>query len=293
MPGSTLASNSAEQVAPSFWRRFTRNRPAVAGLAVLLVVLAAALAAPSLAPYGPWDMVAVPYLWPRQEADFLLGTDTLGRDILSGLLHGARVSLLIGAAASLAALLVGTTVGAIAGYFGGGVDTVLMRLTEIVQTVPPMILAIVIVALFRPTVTTIVAAIAIVSWPAVARLVRGETVRLKSSEFVQSCIALGMGDLRIIATQILPNCLAPIIVTGSVMVASAILIEAGLAFLGLGDPDVMSWGLMISVGRDSLRSAWYMVTIPGVAILLTVLALNLVGDGLNDALNPRLRGGGG
>jgi peptide/nickel transport system permease protein len=157
------------------------------------------------------------------------------------------------------------------------------------QTIPPFIFAIVLVAIFQPTVTTIVLAIGTVSWPAVARLVRAEVMALREREFVQACIAIGMNDARIIFLHILPNTLAPVIVTASLMVATAILTEAGLAFLGLGDPNVMSWGTIIGAGRDVLRSAWHITAIPGVAILLTVLALNLVGEGLNDTLNPRLK----
>ncbi|MEO1016615.1 MAG: ABC transporter permease [Pseudomonadota bacterium] len=289
MLASIPASNSAEPVRSGFWRGFARNRAAVIGLVLVLIVIAMALLAPYLSDNGPWDMVQRPYLWPGDAPGFLLGTDTLGRDLFAGLLYGARVSLMIGLVATATAVLIGTVVGAIAGYFGGWTDTILMRLTEIIQTMPPMILAIVIVAVFTPTVTTVMLAIATISWPAIARLVRGETLRLRNTEFVQSCLALGMNDARIILTQILPNCLAPVVVTASVMVSSAILIEAGLAFLGLSDPDMMSWGLMIATGREALRTAWYIVTIPGLAILFTVLGLNLLGDGLNDALNPRLK----
>ncbi len=164
-----------------------------------------------------------------------------------------------------------------------------MRITEAFQTVPSFLTALIIVALFKPSVTTIIAAISIVSWPGVARLVRAETLRLRGSDFVAACVTFGMSDLRIILTQILPNCLAPLIVMVSVMIASAILIEAGLSFLGLNDPSQLSWGTMIATGRDALRSAWYMSAIPGIAILVTVLGINLASEGLNDALNPSLR----
>jgi len=212
----------------------------------------------------------------------------MGRDVLAGLIHGAWVSLLIGLAATAASVGIGTTVGALAGYFGGWVDDALMRLTEVFQTIPNFIFVIVLVTIFKPAIRTIVLAIAIVSWPPIARLVRAEFLTLRRREFVQACIVLGMTESRIIWRQILPNCLAPVIVFGSIMVATAILVEAGLAFLGLGDPNVMSWGKMIGDGRGALRTAWYLSAIPGVAILLTVLSLNLVGEGLNDALNPRI-----
>lgn len=272
-----------------FWRRFARNRAALAGLAVLLVVLAMALSAPVLFPGNPWDMAAAPFVWPGEDRTLPLGSDMLGRDLASGLFHGARVSLVVGFAATLVAVFVGTGVGALAGYYRGWADDVLMRFTELFQTVPQFIFAIVVVAILTPSVLNVTLAIALVSWPSVARLVRGEFLALREREFVQASIAIGMGDLRIIATQILPNALGPSIVTGSLMVATAILTEAGLAFLGLGDPNIMSWGTIIGGGRDALRSAWYITAIPGLAIMLTVLGLNLVGEGLNDALNPRLK----
>lgn len=213
----------------------------------------------------------------------------MGRDLGSGLFHGAKVSLIIGLAATGMAVTVGTLVGAVAGYYRGLPDELLMRVTELFQTIPQFIFAVVVVAILTPSVLNVTLAIAVVSWPSVARLVRGEFLALREREFVQSAVAIGMGDARIIFTQILPNALGTIIVTGSLMVATAILTEAGLAFLGLGDPNVMSWGTIIGAGRDALRTAWYITAIPGVAILLTVLALNLVGEGLNDALNPRLK----
>lgn len=272
-----------------FWRRFRRNRAALAGLFVLFCVLLMALSATRLFPGTPWDMVAAPFIWPGQERELLLGSDMLGRDLASGLFHGARVSLMVGFVATLVAVFVGTSIGALAGYYRGWVDDLLMRFTELFQTIPQFIFAIVVVAILSPSVLNVIVAIALVSWPSVARLVRGEFLALREREFVQASIAIGMGDLRIIVTQILPNALGPIIVTGSLMVATAILTEGGLAFLGLGDPNVMSWGTIIGGGRDALRSAWYITAIPGLAIMLTVLALNLVGEGLNDALNPRLK----
>ncbi|MCC7427401.1 MAG: ABC transporter permease [Alphaproteobacteria bacterium] len=273
-----------------FWRLYRRRRMAVAGASALLGVFLVALLAAVISPGDPWDMAGRPLLWPGQEVGFPFGTDVLGRDILAGVVHGSRVSLAIGFAATMAALLLGVTIGAIAGYFGGYVDDVLMRFTEIVQTIPSFLLILVLVAIFSPSAVNIVIAISVSTWPPVARLVRAEFLSLREREFVQACIVLGMSRPRIILTQVLPNSLAPVVVISSVMVASAILNEASLAFLGLGDPNIMSWGTMISIGRNSLRTAWYMVAIPGIAIIITVMALNLVGEGLNDALNPRLRG---
>lgn len=277
--------------ASGFWRRYRRNIPAVGGLAIVMTVLLAGLSAHLLRPGDPWSVVGSPALWPGEDARFPLGTDVLGRDILSGLLNGARVSLAIGFAATIAASLAGTIIGLLAGYFGGWIDDLLMRFAEVFQTIPAFLLAIIIVALFSPTLLTIIFAITAISWPSVARLVRAETLRVRNADFVAACVTYGMSDFRIILTQILPNCLPPLIVTTSVMIASAILIEAGLSFLGLGDPSLLSWGTMISIGRNTLRSAWYMSALPGVTILLTVMGINLVGDGLNDALSPRQREG--
>lgn len=272
-----------------FVRRLLGRPAAAIGCALALLVLLVAATAPLLFPDDPWAMKGQPFLWPGEDAEFPLGTDVLGRDIMSGIFHGARVSIAVGVSATLAALLIGTTIGAIAGYYGRWIDDLLMRGTEIVQTVPSFILILVLVALFAPSIPTIILAIGVSTWPPVARLVRGQFMALRGREFVQSCVVMGMGDLRIILTQVLPNAVAPMVAISSVMVATAILQESTLSFLGLGDPNVMSWGAMISTGRNNLRTAWYMAAIPGVMILLTVLSLNLVAEGLNDALNPRLK----
>jgi peptide/nickel transport system permease protein len=272
----------------SFFKRFARNRGALIGLVILLAVVAVALVAPLMFPQSPWRMVGRPFLEPFANERFPLGTDTLGRDILSGLVHGARVSLLIGVVSTGVALLIGVPLGAVAGYAGGFVDDALMRITEFFQTIPSFALALVIVAILQPKLGSIVLAIGVVSWPPVARLVRGEVMSLKTREYVQAAITLGQSTPRIIFSQVLPNTIAPIIVMGSLMVASAILLESALSFLGLGDPNLMTWGYMVGAGRTRLIDAWWISFIPGVAIFLTVLALNLVGEGLNDALNPRL-----
>ena len=272
-----------------FWRRYQRNRAAVFGFGLFAVVAATAIVGPPLYRTDPWSLVTRPFLWPGERPGHPLGSDAMGRDVLAGLIHGARVSLIIGVTATAAAIGIGVSIGAVAGYFRGWVDDMLMRITEVFQTIPNFIFAIVLVAIFKPSIRTIVLAIGIVSWPPIARVVRAEVLSLREHEFVQSCVALGMSQPRIIRTQILPNCLAPVIVLASILVATAILIEAGLAFLGLGDPNTMSWGRMIGDGRGALRTAWYLSAIPGVAILLSVLALNLIGEGLNDVLNPVLR----
>lgn len=268
-------------------RAFLRNRGAAVGLVILLLVGALSVLAPVLFPGSPWDMRGAPFALPGEEG-FLLGSDSLGRDVAAGIAHGAHVSLLVGAVSTVAALLVGVTLGALAGYAGGWVDDAVMRFTEFFQTVPSFVLAVVIVAIFTPSLSSIVAAIAIVSWPPVTRVVRAEFMSLKSREFVQAAEVLGRSRLSIVWRDILPNALSPIIVLASLMVASAILLESALSFLGLGDPNLMSWGFMIGAGRSVIRLAWWMSVFPGVAIFLTVLALNLVGEGLTDALNPRI-----
>jgi peptide/nickel transport system permease protein len=275
----------------NFLKRFIRNRGAVIGLVILLVVMVFAVIGPALFPQSPWRMVGRPFMAPFAMDRFPLGTDMLGRDIAAGLVHGARVSLLIGVVSTIVALLIGVPLGAIAGYAGGFVDDALMRFTEFFQTIPSFALAIVLVAVLQPSLASIVLAIGVVSWPPVARLVRGEVLSLRSREYVQAAVTIGQSTPRIIFSQVLPNTIAPIIVMGSLMVASAILLESSLSFLGLGDPNLMSWGYMVGAGRTRLLDAWWISFFPGIAIFLTVLALNLTGEGLNDALNPRLARG--
>ncbi|MCD2511218.1 ABC transporter permease [Comamonas endophytica] len=266
-----------------------RNAVAVGAVALLLLVLAMALAAPWLFPGDPLDMVATPLLWPGQDPAFPLGSDSMGRDVLAGIAHGARMSLAVGVVAAVLSLLIGIVVGATAGYFGGRVDDVLVRITELFQTMPTFLFVIVVVAIGQPSVAVIVLAIGLASWPVIARLVRAEFRTLREMEFVLAARSQGFGHLRIMLQEMLPNALPPVIVTTSVLVASAILIESALSFLGMGDPNTVSWGSMIGEGRELLRTSWYLCALPGAAIVLTVLALNLVGEGLNDALNPRLR----
>ncbi len=266
---------------------FTRNRGALVGLAVLVLVGLVAATANWLFPFSPWDMRGAPFMGPG-EMDFLLGSDSLGRDVAAGIAYGARVSLLIGGVSTAVSVLLGVTLGAIAGYAGGLVDDGIMRFSEFFQTVPSFVLAVVLVAIFSPSIGSIVVAIAIVSWPPVTRVIRAEFLSLRSREFVQAAEVLGRSRLAIVFLEILPNALTPIIVLASLMVANAILLESGLSFLGLGDPNMMSWGFMIGVGRSVIRLAWWMSVFPGLAIFFTVLALNLVGEGLSDALNPRL-----
>lgn len=271
--------------APGLLVRMLRTPQGAIGLLLLLFVAGLALGAPWLFPEGPYDMLGTPFSAPFGE--FLLGTDMLGRDIAAGIAYGARISLIVGFVAALVIVVLGTVVGGVAGYYGGRVDAAVMRVTEFFQTIPTFIGAIVIVAVLGSTLPNVVGAIAIVSWAPLARLVRAEVISVKNREYTSACLALGMSDMRIMLVQILPNVLSTITVAGSLMVATAILFESGLSFLGLGDPNIMTWGFMIGAGRAAIRTAWWMVTIPGIAVLLTVLSINLIGDALNEALNPR------
>ncbi|MGJ8647204.1 MAG: ABC transporter permease [Marinomonas colpomeniae] len=271
-------------------KSLTQNKVAMVGFSILFIFVVIALIGPYLYDGSPWRMVQRPFLPPFQNSNYLLGTDTLGRDVLAGLIYGARISLLVGFVSTIIALLIGIPLGAYAGYYGGWVDEVLMRFTEIFQTVPSFALAVVLVAIFEPSVYSITGAIAIVSWPPVARLVRGEFLSLRSQEYVLAAKLNGQTNRNIILREILPNSLSPIIVLASLMVASAILLESSLSFLGLGDPEIMSWGYMIGAAKTVIRQAWWLSFIPGVAIAITVLSLNLLGEGLNEALNPKLSG---
>jgi peptide/nickel transport system permease protein len=283
----TMPAQAWRAKARELWQRFARNRAALGGLVVLVVIVVVALVGPALFAQGPFELAGPPFSPPFGR--FPLGTDMLGRNELAGIVYGARTSLLIGLVATLFATLLGVVIGGIAGYFGGPVDEALMRVTEMFQTIPSFLFAILLVAILSPSIGSVILAIAVVSWPPMARLVRGEFRALRNREFVEACISMGMSDARVILLHVLPNCVSSIIVTGSLLVATAILTESALSFLGLSDPNVMSWGFMVGAARDFLQRAWWLCAIPGVAILVTVLAINLVGDGLNDALNPRLR----
>ncbi|ARB30218.1 ABC transporter permease [Pseudomonas tolaasii] len=268
------------------FKRFIRQPSALVGAVFLLLLAALAIAAPWLTNSSPWEMNTRPMLAPFQDPAHWLGSDLLGRDLGSGLLYGARVSLAVGVLASLATLLVGLFIGALAGYFGGWLDAILMRIAEFFQIIPQLVLAVILVAVLEPSLGTIVLAIALVAWPGVARLVRSEFLTLRQREFVQAARVLGQSPLGIITQQILPNALAPLLVVMTFVMATAILTEAALAFLGLSDPEAMSWGYMINASRGLLRDAWWMSFLPGLAIVLCVLAVNRVGEGLRVAFEP-------
>ena len=267
---------------------FLKSYSAVTGLMVLVGIAVMGFVGPLFYPTDPFDMVWMPFSPPGADG-FLLGTDYLGRDILSQIINGARVSIAIGFSAALVSCFIGVGIGSFAGFYGGWVEETLMRLTEFFQVLPTLLFAMVIVALFGSSVLSITLAIGAVSWASVARITRSEFLRIKELDFVLASRASGSNNLALIFRVILPNAAAPIIVQSALLVGAAITFEAGLAFLGLSDPNVVSWGQVIGSNRIYILDATYTVTIPGIAIFITVLAISLVGDGLNDALNPKLR----
>lgn len=261
----------------------------VAGLVIIASIVLSAAGAPFVFQFSPWEMRGAPFL-PPGSPDFLLGTDALGRDVAAGIAHGALVSLLIGGVSTVVALGIGIGLGGTAGYVGNRIDDAIMRFTEFFQTIPSFLFAILLVAIFNPSILSIIVAIALVSWPPIARVVRAEFMTLRQREFVQAADVLGVSHLRIMFQTLLPNALPPVIVLASLMVANAILAESALSFLGLGDANWMSWGFMVGAGRSVIRIGWWVSVLPGLAIFVTVLGLNLVGEGLQILLNPRLAG---
>ncbi len=277
------AASPARQAAA----QFLRGPVGMAGALVLCAIVLASLFGPALYGVDPFDLVAAPFSAPGEEAP--LGTDYLGRDVLAGLLVGGRASLLVGLVAAAISVSIGVSVGALAGWSGGWVDRLLMKCTEFFQVLPALLFAMVLVALFGSKLAVETVAIGLVSWTGVARLTRAECMRLRDMDFVRSTVAAGAGAGYLVARVVLPNALPPIIVAATLSVGVAILFEGGLSFLGLGDPNVMTWGLMLGQNRGYMQDAWWAVTLPGAAIFLAVLAVSLVGDSVNDALNPRLR----
>jgi peptide/nickel transport system permease protein len=269
-------------------RMFMRNPSAIAGIVILGLVLLVSIAGPVVYPADPFEIRAAPLTPPFTE-DAWLGTDYLGRDVLTTLIYGGRATLLVGAVAALLSVVIGITIGAFAGFHGGRVDAWLMRVTEFFQVLPALLFAMVVVSLFSPSLLTVTIAIGIVIWPGTARLTRGEFLKVRGLDFVRAERAIGAGDARLMWKVILPNAIAPLVVSATLAVGGAILFEAGLSFLGLGDPNQMSWGLMIGSSRQYILTSWWAVAFPGAAIFVTVLAVSLIGDGLNDALNPKLR----
>ncbi len=267
--------------------RFFQQPGAVFSAGFLLAIAALAIAAPWLYPDSPWAMVAPPLQRPFTNLAWPLGTDMLGRNPVAGLVYGARVSLSIGLLTTLATLTVGVLVGALAGYFGAWVDAVLMRLTDVFQVIPGLFLAVILVAILEPSIFSLVLAITLAAWPPVARIVRTEFLRLRHQEFVLAARTAGLRPWQIVFVEILPNALPPVLALVGLVMAAAILGESALSFLGLGDPESMSWGTMIDASRNLARQAWWLSLWPGLAILATVLAAHRLGEGLRVAFHVR------
>jgi dipeptide transport system permease protein len=282
-------------VLAEFWHYFAVNKGAVAGLVVFLLLILMALIAPVLAPYDPGqqfrDHLLTPPAWEEGGTTmFLLGTDAVGRDMLSRLIFGARYSLAIGLVVVSTALVCGVVLGLLAGYFRGWVDVVVMRLMDIILAFPSLLLALVLVAILGPGLVNAMIAIAVVLQPHFARLTRAAVMTEKNREYVISSRVAGAGHLRLMFVTILPNCLAPLIVQATLSFSNAILEASALGFLGMGaQPPTPEWGTMLAEAREFILRAWWVVTLPGLAILITVLAINLMGDGLRDALDPKLK----
>ena len=271
------------------WRVYRRNLFALVGLLGLLLIIITALLGPYIYTVDPFEIIWAPLTPPGEEANLPLGTDYLGRDILAGLIHGAAPTLLVGVTAALITVVIGLLVGCFAGFYGGFIDDALMRFTEFFQVLPALLFSMVILTLFGPSLPLVALAIGIISWPPTARLARAEFLKIKNFEYVMAARSIGAENSRLIWKVILPNALPPLIVSATLTIGGAILFEAALSFLGLSDPNIMSWGLMIGGSREYFIDAWWTVTFPGFAIFITVLCVSLVGDGLNDAFNPRLR----
>jgi dipeptide transport system permease protein len=277
-----------------FWSYFRENHGAVAGLAVFAVICLLAIFAGAIAPYGPSeqfrDALLQPPVWQGGSTRFLLGTDAVGRDLLTRLLFGARYSLFIGCIVVSISLVVGILVGLFAGYLGGAVDTLIMRLMDIILAFPSLLLALALVAILGPSLSNAMIAIALVQQPHYVRLARASVMSEKTKDYVTAARVAGVGPLRLMFRTILPNCMAPLIVQAALSFSNAILDAAALGFLGMGaQPPTPEWGTMLAEAREFILRAWWVVTFPGLAILVTVLAINLMGDGLRDALDPRLK----
>lgn len=272
------------------WHRFKKNKLAVAGAIIVIVLFIVSFFAPIISPYDPVAQNLSERLSPPSRVH-LFGTDELGRDVFSRVLWGSRISLKVGFVAVGIFILIGTVLGAISGYYGGWVDNLIMRLVDIMLCFPDFFLILMVIAVLEPNINYVMAVIGLVSWPGVTRLVRAEFLKLKKQEFVEAAIALGFRDSRIIFRHILPNALTPVLVAATFGVASAILVESGLSFLGLGvQPPTPSWGNILTSGKDYLlQGSWWLSVFPGLAIFITVLSYNLLGEGLRDALDPRLK----
>lgn len=276
------------RLAEVIWKRFRRNKLALAGSAVVFVLAVIAVGAPFIAPYDPTDIDVRNVLSPPS-VEHPFGTDDLGRDVLSRMIHGSQISLSVGFVAVGIAIAIGIVIGSLAGYYGGKLDQLLMRFVDIMLTFPTFFLMLAVIAIVGPGIWTIMVVIGLTSWMGVARLVRAEFLTLKQRDFVLAAKASGADNSRIIFRHVLPNALAPVFVAATLGVAGAILAESALSFLGLGvQPPKPSWGNILSTGKDYIEVAWWLSLYPGLAILVTVLSYNLVGEGLRDSLDPRL-----
>jgi len=290
-PKGAAVPGRGREILRSLWRQ----KSALTGVMLLAAVVATALLAPLIAPMDP-NAQSLPHsmkppLWSSGDRVYLLGTDHLGRDLLSRIIYGARVSLVVGFFSVVFSGAIGLAVGLLAGYYGGRTDYLLMRLVDLVLAFPFILLALALIAILGPSLLLIIAVISMRLWTIYARVVRGEVLSLREREFMQAARAIGGGDLRVIVRHMLPNVLAPIVIIASLYLGRMIIIEAGLSFLGLGvPPPTPTWGGILSEGRSFLYVAWWIVTFPGIAIMLTVLGTNLVGDWLRNVLDPRLRG---
>jgi peptide/nickel transport system permease protein len=273
-----------------FWKRFSKNKLALAGSVVVILLFIVSILAPWIAPYDPNRMDLQKILMPPS-GDHLFGTDQLGRDVLSRMIWGARISLKVGFVATGIAILIGAILGAVSGYYGRWVDAVIMRFVDIMLCFPTFFLILAVIALLEPSIWNIMIIIGLTGWMGITRLVRADFTSLKERDFVLAARAIGAGDLRIIFIHILPNAMASVLVAATLGVAGAILTESALSFLGIGvQPPTPSWGNILTAGKDNIDIAWWLSLYPGLAILITVLGYNLLGEGIRDSLDPRLRG---
>lgn len=272
-----------------FWHRFKKNRLAVIGGIIVLMLFTIAVLAPFIAPYNP-DAINVKYVLESPSLAHPFGTDDLGRDILSRVIYGSRISLAVGFVAVGIATLIGIIFGALSGYYGGWTDTIVMRFVDIMLAIPTFFLILAVIAMLEPSIWNIMIVIGVTSWMGVARLVRAEFLSLKEREFVLAARALGASDFRIIFKHILPNAMSPVLISAVLGIAGAVLVESALSFLGIGvQPPTASWGNILTIGKDNIEIAWWISVFPGLAIFVTVLAYNLLGEGVRDSIDPRLK----
>lgn len=289
IPNDLSGLHGISQGFMDFWHLFSRNPVGLLGFYILVFFALLAIFADVIAPVNPWGLGKVTFAPPFTMYNHILGTDDLGRDIYSGVVHGTRVSLLVGIFSAFFTTVVGIVVGSISGYFGGRTDDLLMRITELFMVFPAFVLALVLSAFFVPSIWNVILVLTIVQWPTVARLARAEFLRLKELSFVEALRALGAKNMTIVFMEILPNAFPPLIINGTLLVGRAILLEAGLSFFGLGDPTLISWGYMLQNASMYLRTAWWMAFFPGLAISTMVLGVNIFGDSLSEILNPRTK----